>query len=214
MKHAHAVLAVFALLPAAVSAQAALPTAQEVPWARVQTHGRQLLKALDALGQPLPADTTRTLRALLDREGKDNAAAQAQKLLDRHCLLAVHINPESRVKAARGPATAELIAGKDHFLLVKVVNDAGVTHALNVQGPGLVEKGAAGPDHWLEATVVTTPPLGKDLGGGLLEYRVLRLRAREAGKREATFQLDVGQGTQDLGFRAEVPILFTVRAAP
>jgi hypothetical protein len=42
---------------------------------------------------------------------------------------------------------------------------------------------------------------------------ILRLRSSEAGKREATLQFDVGQGTQDLGFRAEVPILFTVRPA-
>jgi hypothetical protein len=41
---------------------------------------------------------------------------------------------------------------------------------------------------------------------------VLRLTAREGGKREATFRFDVGQGTQDLGFRGEVPVLFTVRA--
>jgi hypothetical protein len=40
---------------------------------------------------------------------------------------------------------------------------------------------------------------------------LLRLKALEAGKREATLKFDAGQGTQDLGFRAEVPVLFTVR---
>ena len=35
----------------------------------------------------------------------------------------------------------------------------------------------------------------------------------EAGRREATIAFDVGQGTQDLGFRAEVPVLFTVKPA-
>jgi hypothetical protein len=39
------------------------------------------------------------------------------------------------------------------------------------------------------------------------------LRTRQSGKREATFQFDVGQGTQDLGFRAEVPILFAIQKA-
>ena len=28
--------------------------------------------------------------------------------------------------------------------------------------------------------------------------------------REATLRFDVGQGSQDLGFRGEVPVLFTV----
>ena len=48
------------------------------------------------------------------------------------------------------------------------------------------------------------------LGGQKLEYAVLTLRAEESGKREATLKFDAGQGTQDLGFRAEVPILFRV----
>src|SRR5262245_44775361 len=33
---------------------------------------------------------------------------QVQKTLDPHCLIAVNINPESRVKAARGPRASEL----------------------------------------------------------------------------------------------------------
>src|SRR5262249_45925301 len=35
----------------------------------------------------------------------------------------------------------------------------------------------------------------------------------EAGKREATIGFDVGQGTQDLGFRGEAPVLFDIRPA-
>src|SRR5690606_37536498 len=37
--------------------------------------------------------------------------------------------------------------------------------------------------------------------------------SREAGKREATVSFDIGQGTQDLGFRAEAPVLFEVKPA-
>ena len=58
---------------------------------------------------------------------------------------------------------------------------------------------------------VAPAPLGKTLSGRRLEYLVLELQAGEAGKREATLKFDAGQGTQDLGFRAEVPILFRVR---
>ena len=42
-----------------------------------------------------------------------------------------------------------------------------------------------------------------------LEYRVLQLYSKDAGKREAKLIFDVGQGSQDLGFRNEVDILFT-----
>jgi len=46
-----------------------------------------------------------------------------------------------------------------------------------------------------------------------VEYRILQLYSRDAGQREATLSMHVGQGTQDLGFRSEVPILFNSRSA-
>jgi hypothetical protein len=201
------------LLLAARAAGQDLPAVEDAAWGPLRDHCRQLIRALEAHKQPLPADTAGALQALLGQEPKDpQAAALAmQKLLDPHCLLGVSINPESRVKAARGPAAAELGRDEDRLALVKIHNDAGVTHALTVRGPGLVA-GGPGTGRWLEAGFVTEAPFGKKLSGARVEYRLLRLRAREAGKREATFQLDVGQGTQDLGFRAEVPVLFTVRA--
>jgi hypothetical protein len=134
-----------------------------------------------------------------------------RKLLDAHCLVGVSINAESRVKARRGPAGASLVRGQARTVLVRIHNEAGVTHALGVAGPGLVRPGKKDPDRWLEAAVLAPAPLKAALSGRRLEYRILRLTARQAGKREATLRFDVGQGTQDLGFRAEVPILFTVR---
>ncbi len=125
--------------------------------------------------------------------------AAAGRALEARSLVVVSINPESRVKAARGPAAAELRLGVPTVFVVKVLNDAGVTAPVAVSGPGLGD--------WLEARFV-----GPDrLRGDRVQYLFLRLTPREAGKREATFRFDVGQGTQDLGYRAEVPVLFTVR---
>jgi hypothetical protein len=121
--------------------------------------------------------------------------------LEARCLLVVSINPESRVKAVRGPAAAELRLGVPTVVTVKVVNEAGVTAGVSVNGPGTGEGG------WLDARFAGS----NRLRGGRVEYLRLRLTPRQAGKREATFRFDVGQGTQDLGFRAEVPVLFTVR---
>ena len=70
-----------------------------------------------------------------------------------------------------------------------------------VSGPGIGEGG------WLDAHFAGP----SRLTGARVEFLTLRLTAREPGKREATFRFGVGQGTQDLGFRAEVPILFTVK---
>ena len=46
-----------------------------------------------------------------------------------------------------------------------------------------------------------------------MEYLLALIHCNEAGSREATIVFDVGEGTQDPGFRSEVPILFSVRPA-
>jgi hypothetical protein len=124
-----------------------------------------------------------------------------RQALEGRCLLVVSINPESRVKADRGPARAILTLGEPALVTVKVANDAGVTASVAVGGPGIGKGG------WLDAEFVGSPRLH----GARVEYLMVRLTARESGRREATFRFDVGQGTQDLGFRAEVPVLFDVR---
>jgi hypothetical protein len=179
-----------------------------------RAHCQHLRTAIKKLDVPVPPGAVRDLEQLLAAEPKVPEAfvRAAQKLLDAHCLIHVSINPESRVKAARGPAAAELVRDRPTFVLVKVHNEAGVTHPLKVKGAQLLAKGEADKDRWLEAEVYAGPPLGKTLSGQPAEYVLLRLTARHAGKREATLMFDVGQGTQDLGFRNEVPILFTVRA--
>jgi hypothetical protein len=52
-----------------------------------------------------------------------------------------------------------------------------------------------------------------NLSGLEVEYALALVYSSEAGRREATLTFDAGQGTQDLGFRAEVPVLFTVKPA-
>jgi hypothetical protein len=201
------------LLAGPAAAQTTLATVDDVEWQPLRDHCRRLLRGLDAVEAPLPQETAKRLQVLLNEDPRDPEAAarEVQKLLDAHCLLGVAINPESRVKASRGPAIAELQRDREKIVLIKVSNDAGVTHPLAVTGPQLRTNGKGGEGRWLQAVIATAAPLEGKLTGQRLEYRVLRLTAREAGKREATFQFDVGQGTQDLGFRAEVPVLFTVR---
>ncbi|MCA9443937.1 MAG: CehA/McbA family metallohydrolase, partial [Candidatus Omnitrophica bacterium] len=64
-------------------------------------------------------------------------------------------------------------------------------------------------NRFLEIEMVRRPPMKSTLSGLLLEYRIIQLYSRDEGKREAIIGFNVGQGTQDLGFRNEVPILFT-----
>jgi hypothetical protein len=202
----------FLLVAPAVRAQDELALVGDADWTQMREEAGRVIKALDALKSPLPADTVRSLKALLDSKPEDEpeAVRAVQRLLDAHCLLGVSINPESRVKAARGGARAELIRGRLAHVLVKVHNDGGVTAPLAVEGEQLLgEKAEAG--RWLKAEVLDREPLRRKLSGRKVQYVILALTAGEAGKREATLRFDVGQGTQDLGFRAEVPVLFTIK---
>ena len=51
------------------------------------------------------------------------------------------------------------------------------------------------------------------LSGLEVEYAVALIYSQESGKREATIEFDVGAGTQDIGFRGEVPVLFDIQPA-
>ena len=66
---------------------------------------------------------------------------------------------------------------------------------------------------FLSVEMFNRPPMAAALSGLDAEYAIVLIYSHEAGKREATLQFDVGQGTQDLGFRAEVPVLFNVLPA-
>ena len=216
------------LLATSACGQSSLPVVDGVDGRALRLQSRQLLDALAKAKAQLPKETERELRNLVsdDKETPDEAAVERiQKLLNAQCLIGVSINPESRVKAARGPHSAELVADKESCFLIRVLNEAGVTHPLSVQIPQMHAPGDSNKQGWLEACVcdlslshsgegkkkTVAKQESEKLSGQKVEYLLLRLKAHEGGKREATLIFDVGQGTQDLGFRAEVPILFTIK---
>src|SRR5437773_7254848 len=83
----------------------------------------RLMEALQVVGEPLPANEATELRKLAEAtSGKPAAVLEIQKILDRHCLIGVNINPESRVKAQEGPAKPELVEQGWRTFLVKVQN--------------------------------------------------------------------------------------------
>ena len=66
---------------------------------------------------------------------------------------------------------------------------------------------------FLEVEMFDQSPMTAKLSGLNVEYVLALIHCSEAGTREATIAFDVGEGTQDLGFRSEVPVLFSVRPA-
>jgi hypothetical protein len=184
---------------------------------------RQYDLALEYLGQPLaPKDRARLTQALSNKDEKA-AVAELQAILDQYTLAIVDINPESRVKVEQGPAKAELVEGGTRIFLVKVINQAGVTAPLEVDSPnqGLVYQrstGSAEPqmritpadarDRWAQFSIYRKQPMRPRLSGLGLEYQILEVYSRDQGKRSAKIGFNVGQGTQDIGFRNEVEVLF------
>src|SRR5262249_48616434 len=61
---------------------------------------------------------------------------------------------------------------------------------------------------WMDVAMFGDRPLKRSLSGLSLEYRIVQIYSRDAGRREAKISFHVGQGTQDLGFRSDVDILF------
>jgi hypothetical protein len=192
---------------------------------------QRVVEALEYLGAPWPAD----LRADLTRAGQARDAKRLQDLVDARVLLAVHINPEARVKVERGPAPAVLQQAGYTPVLVKIVNESRGTQRLRIGSPqaGPVYAGMSRlsgdrmqqqhlrenenterrTDRFLELEMFTAPPMTANLSGLEAEYAVALVYSSESGRREATIGFDAGQGTQDLGFRGEVPVLFTVKPA-
>ncbi|MFN0078348.1 MAG: CehA/McbA family metallohydrolase [Prosthecobacter sp.] len=191
---------------------------------------QRVVQALDFLGAPLAGELRTKLQAAIT--ARDAAGVQAT--LDAQVLCVVSINPESRVKAARGPAKALMQQAGYTPVLIKVINHAVSTARLRITstqaGPpyagvakGTMERerqthlreneNTSGADRFLEIGMFDAPPMTATLSGLEVEYVIALIFSSEAGKREAVLAFDIGQGTQDLGFRAEVPVLLDVKAA-
>ena len=200
----------------------------EVEAQPMKAQARRVAAALQFLGQPLTQQQQQALDAAVAESDENQATNAIQKLFDSMALAMVHINPEQRVKVERGPAAAQLHQSGWTLFLVKVHNEPGINPQLNATSPNAVpvvrrSTGSKNPkqdvkpqdiaDRWLDLMTFDQKPLTKTLTGLTVEYRILQLYSRDAGKREAKLSFNVGQGSQDLGFRNELNILFHCKPA-
>jgi hypothetical protein len=219
----------FALLAAPLYSvyAAALPIVKDIEAQPVAAQVKRLIEATDYVGVPFDEKDKKQLESAIDK----GDIREIQKVLDSYCLFGVHINPEMRVKVATGPAKPELIEQGWQQFLVKVENQAGTTAPLEAVSPNAqsrFESGSANnpsdkffkkakksgdDDLWLDMMMFNNQPMTKTLTGLGLEYRIIQLFSRDAGKREARISFNVGQGTQDIGYRNDVDVLFDCKAA-
>jgi hypothetical protein len=204
------------------------PAPPRIPLQPLAQQVRQLEEALNYLGQPLPPSDHQRINTAIANPDQTAAVTQLESVLDQYALVTVDINPESRVKVEQGSAKPVLAEGGTRLFLVKVVNNGHVTAPLNVESPNsgnvyiestgnpappikLTPQEAAG--RWADISLYQRPPLKKRLSGLALEYAILEVYSRDAGQRSAKISFNVGQGSQDIGFRNDVLILFTALPA-
>ena len=205
-----------------------LPVVHGVEFQPLSAQVKRVVEALTMLGEPLASEEAARLERALNTTGPESAVRTIQEVLDRHCLIGIEINPESRVKAVQGPARPRLVQNGWSVFLVKVHNEAGVTAELAVESPNAIpvyKRSSGRPDpkpsvspaqvlqRWMDVALFGDRPLKRSLSGLELEYRLIQISSRDAGKREAKISFNVGQGTQDLGFRSDVDILFQIDPA-
>ncbi|HUR44539.1 MAG TPA: CehA/McbA family metallohydrolase [Candidatus Saccharimonadales bacterium] len=206
------ILSIWLLLSTTILA-AQVPVLEELELQPFVAQVNRLVEAFNLLGESLPEQVQAALRTSSELKDAKTAARQIQQVLDPHCLFVVSVNPEMRVKVAQGPAKPELVAEGWRQFLVKVLNESGASSALKLESPNA--KALSGSpqsdveNRWLDATMFDKAPLKPALSGLPVEYRIVQLFSRVAGKREARFSFNIGQGTQDLGFRNETDVLFT-----
>ncbi|OYW25114.1 MAG: hypothetical protein B7Z55_00270 [Planctomycetales bacterium 12-60-4] len=213
-----------------LAAVAELPPVIEVEGQPLAANAQRLLQALEYLGAPLPGGVREKVQAAITAcDG-----AEVQTALDPLVLCVVDISPESRVKAQRGPASSKVQQAGYTPVLIKVMNHATSVARLHLSsaqaGPSYAgaskftlererqthlreNDNTKGEDRSLEVAMFDAPPMTSNLSGLEVEYAIALIYSSEAGRREATLAFDIGQGTQDLGFRAEVPVLLDVQPA-
>ena len=190
-----------------------------VPLQPLSQQVRRLETALRFLGQPFSATEQQAINDAVALADERAAVERLQQILDPYVLARVHINPESRVRVEAGRAKPELVEGGTRLFLVKVINEAHVTAPLAVQSAntGPVYRRSSGSprarmevteahvrDRWADISIYDKPPLRPRLSGLGIEYVILEVFSRDAGQRSATISFNVGQGTQDIGFRNDI----------
>jgi hypothetical protein len=215
-------------LAAPLLAQEPLATHAPVPLQPIAQQVRRLETALNYLGQPLLAADQKEINDAIAEADEVAAVKRLERLLDKYTLAVVEINPESRVKVEQGLAKPELVESGTRLFLVKVLNQARVTAPLKVTSPNsgnvyITSNGAPEPplrltdrdarERWASISIYDKPPMPRRLSGLGLEYQILEIYSRDSGQRSAMLQFDVGQTSQDLGFRSEVMVLFTALPA-
>jgi hypothetical protein len=186
------------LWPAGVAAAPAqeLPVVSGVEGQPLAAQAKRLAEALEFLGEPLPAER----RDKLEAACRAQDVAGIQRLLDDLCLAGVRLASEKEITVLAGPARPALVQQGWRLFLVKVYNPQGITgvelRAVSPQAAPLHVPSSSSPapqvisvgevaHRFLDLEMFGKQPLLPTLSGLELEYRILQVYSRDAGRKAA-----------------------------
>jgi hypothetical protein len=183
--------------------------ADDLPVSKVErqplaAQAARIVEALQYLGAPL----SEAQRKSLDAASRTSGEA-IQEVLDKHCLLGVHLNRAPgggpmTVRVVKGPAKPELAEQGWRVFLVKVYNPTGIDGlSLRAESPNalpLTVRSTSKPDpkvvsvgevgkRFLDLMTFEGAPLVKHLAGLEVEYRIIQIFSRDAGRKEAALAM-------------------------
>jgi hypothetical protein len=180
----------------------ALPRVERVEAQPLLAQAGRLLEALDFVGSPVSPETRAALTRLSPEDDPARVTARVQELLDPYCVAAVVVPAKGKLRVVKAHEP-ELIEQGWRTFLVKVCNHARVKTALRIDSPNARPVPHAPKEEvserWLGLSLFNGRPLTPRLGGLELEYRVVQLYSRDAGKRTATLAFTVGRTADSRG---------------
>jgi hypothetical protein len=204
------------------------PAADKVELQPLDAQVRRVLSALDLLGAPVAAADKAALTAAGADKNSERGIKAIQDILDKHCLAEVTIAKAGAEKSPiisvhSGPVKPELAEQGWRVFLVKVVNNAGIEQAelrvdspnslpltrpsSNTASPKVVSVGEVGK-RFLDLMTYAAQPLVRDLSGLGVEYRIVQIYCRDAGRKEASLRFYLARDKKEIAAAAPLSLLF------
>jgi hypothetical protein len=213
-------------------ARADLARVKKVELQPLAAQARRVADALHRLGEPLSARDLKALAAAAEDEKRGVETIQAT--LDRRCLAGVYLDKGKgapTLRLVRGPASPDLAEGGWRVFLVKVYNPAGLDrfelraaspNALPVTrrptklepAPKVAPVGEVAR-RFLELTMFNAQPLVRPLAGLEVEYRIVQIYCRDAGRKQGDLRFELFRGPRArVPVAASAPLTFVFSSAP
>lgn len=216
------------LSPMALQAED-LPVVSKVDRQPLAAQVKRIVTALDYLGAPLPESEKKAIAAAAKSE-EAIAVRRIQEILDPHCVAGVQLK-EKGMATIPGPAKPHLAEQGWRIFLVKVYNPTGIeklelrANSPNSRLPYQRSSNKPDPkvrpvqnvrDRYLEFAMYNRQPLVRHLSGLELEYRILQIYCRDAGRKAGTIGFSLwkdGIRNRPMQFSNQVPYVFRIDPA-